>query len=138
MKKILFVAISIILLITIPKTTKADETLQDKSDTIKKESFGGNADYSLWRSIGALLLVFGVLFAVNSYLKRRQQSGFIKKSEKRLFILERAVISQKHQLVLASIDGEDYLVGVAPENISFIKLISTKSVEQNGEESTAA
>ncbi len=137
MKKLLFLALFIILLVTIPKTTKSEDKFFGKAETsqaYQKEVFDSKTDYSLWRSLGALLLVLGVLLAINSYLRKRQQAGFFKKSDKRLFILERAAISQKHQLVLANVDGADYLIGVAPENISFLRLESEKSVEDSKED----
>ena len=68
----------------------------------------------IWRSLLALFVVLGGLYALNRYLQRRTVS-FAKNSGRRTKVIERLYIDHKHSLLLVSVDNEEILLAVSPE-----------------------
>jgi flagellar biogenesis protein FliO len=77
-------------------------------------------DYNVWRSMLALALVLGGLTGVNWYLKNRANQPVGAKGTRRLRVIERFAIDQKRCLLLVSLDGKEFLVGVGNDQISVL------------------
>src|SRR3989339_1202577 len=84
--------------------------------------------FSVWRSLGAMLVVIGGLLAVNSYLNKRRDSLFrVRSKNKRIVILERAAIDHRRSLLLVEADGQRIVLGLSPDRMEPVAVLSGKA-----------
>ena len=81
--------------------------------------------YSVWRSLGAMLVVIGGLLALNSYVTKKRGGAFgMRNQSKRIAVLERTALDHRRSLVLVEVDGQRILVGLGPERIEPIAVLT--------------
>jgi len=79
-------------------------------------------DFSLWRSLGAFLIVIGLLFSLTWLLKRHGGRKFGIGGDKRIRVIERHMLGPKLSLVIARVDNRDILLGVSSTSITQIDI----------------
>jgi len=89
--------------------------------------------FSVWRSIGAMLVVIGGLLAVNSYVNKRRDSLFLGRNRnKRIVILERTAIDHRRSLLLVEADGQRIVLGLGPDRMETVAVLSGKASDSVG------
>ena len=109
-------------------TLPAEEPPAQVSKTVREypvpprspETLDEHRGMSIWRSVGALLLVLGALLLVNRWLRGRFPSSLAGSSTRRMRIEERLTIDHRRQLVLVSVDNRELVVAVSPSQISAV------------------
>jgi len=87
--------------------------------------------FSVWRSIGAMLVVIGGLLAVNAWFTKRRTGLFANRDRnKRIVVLERTAIDHRRSLVLVEADGQRILLGLAPDRMETVAVLSGKADER--------
>ncbi len=82
-----------------------------------------------FRSVGMVLLFLGVLLAISWYVRKRAGS-FSLHNSKRIKVLDRAILDMRHSVVLISVDGANFLIGVAPQSITAVAEIKQPADQQ--------
>jgi len=80
------------------------------------------------KSLGMVLLFLGVLLVASWYVRKRSGNFALRKS-KRIKVLDRVVLDMRHSLALISVDGANYLIGVAPQSITAVAEIKKPAVD---------
>jgi len=82
-----------------------------------------NAQSSVLRMVGGLLLCFGVLgFGVHAYKKYVLPRSL--SSQRRLQVVERLQLSQKNALVLVKLDGKEFLMATGSDSSRLVPISS--------------
>ena len=92
-------------------------------------------EFSLWRSMGSLLMVLGGLLAVTWFLKNRLGRTIRAGSHKRLQIVERLNVGQHQYLALINVDGDEMLVGISPNQITELGLTRKQGLGRTADQS---
>jgi flagellar biogenesis protein FliO len=87
----------------------------------------GGSGFSIWRSLGSLLMVLGGLLAVTWWLKKRFGAGSGIGPRRRLQVTDRLSLGQRQYLMIVRFDNRDMLIGVSPGAIS--RLDATDSLD---------
>jgi flagellar biosynthetic protein FliO len=110
-------------------TSNAVEAAAESSLTRDKEK--SVANFNIWRSIGAIVIVLGILLTINSFIRKKM--GFNPKTgqQRNIKIIERLAVDTRRSLLLVEVKGKQILVGVAPERIEFLNEFSNKQSRGN-------
>lgn len=71
----------------------------------------------VWRSLGGMVLVLGVLFAASVYLKKRAGLRGLGK-QRRIQVVERLAVDARRCLLLVKVEQRALLLGLSPQGIS--------------------
>jgi flagellar biogenesis protein FliO len=86
--------------------------------------------FSVWRSIGAMLLEIGGLLALNSFVTKRRDSLFaIRNRNKRIIVLERTAVDHRRSLLLVEVDGQRIVLGLGPDRMDTVAVLAGKAPE---------
>jgi flagellar biogenesis protein FliO len=88
------------------------------------------AEFSVWRSIGSLLIVLGCLMAVTWLMKKRAWGVGGMRSQRRLQIIEKLPLGPRQYLALVRVDGADMLIGISHERITELGCTSAEDFEK--------
>jgi flagellar biogenesis protein FliO len=76
------------------------------------------SDVSLWRSLGALLLVLAALLGVSRFVRDRGMTVLGSRTDRRVRIIEKLPMDQRRCLMLVAMDDEELLLGVGADGIT--------------------
>ena len=72
---------------------------------------------SLWRTMGALLVVLGLLGAL-AWLLRRQQA--IRRTGRGMGVESAISLGERRSLAIVTVEGRRLLIGLAPNNVTLV------------------
>jgi flagellar protein FliO/FliZ len=95
---------------------------------------------SMWRSLGALLVVIGILLVAARFLKNRCSGTLAigRRENRRMTMVERLAIDHKRQLVMVRVDDRDFVLAIGPDHISLIGSSAAGLVGKRENESLTA
>jgi len=108
---------------TLPSMTNLTKTTGVEQVSTKSESLANptqvpsGALSQMIRSVGGMLFVLALLFAVSVYLKKRAVKGGISKN-KRIHLVERLAMDHKKFLVLVEVNNREVLLAVTPQAVT--------------------
>lgn len=82
---------------------------------------GADAEVSAWRVVAAFLFCAGLAIAVAFLLRTRIKgtTALFSQAPRRLQLLETTRVSHQTDICLMSCDGQDFLVAVSPNGVTF-------------------
>lgn len=91
---------------------------------------------SVWRTMGALAVVLGLLAAL-TWLLRRQQA--IRRSGKGMGVESAISLGERRSLAIVTVEGRRLLLGLAPNNVTLVtELAPLPTFDQAITQATAA
>ena len=109
----------------IREDSAAKEDLLQAADSVptflksgsKQVKSGRRPRFSIWRPVGAMLVLLALLLAVSAILKRRNGGIVRKAGKRRIMLLERHGIDHRRSLALIEVDGRRVLIGISPDRL---------------------
>jgi flagellar biogenesis protein FliO len=86
------------------------------------------ADGELWRSLFAVVVVFGLLGGV-AWAARRGRLGFFTKQPASVRVETTVPLGERRSLMVVAIEGRRLLLGLTPMQVSFVTELSGKSFD---------
>ncbi len=85
-------------------------------------------DGELWRSLLAIVVVFGLLGAL-AWAARRGRLGFFTRQPSQVRVEATVPLGERRSLMVVAIEGRRLLLGLTPVQISFVTELSTAPFE---------
>jgi flagellar protein FliO/FliZ len=84
------------------------------------------ADGELWRSLVAIVVVFGLLFGL-AWAGRRGRLGFFTKQPASVRVEATVPLGERRSLMVVAIEGRRLLLGLTPVQVSFVTELTPPS-----------
>jgi len=99
--------------------SRSDTSCSGRSGIVRAGLVPGaeTSEFSIWRSVGAIIFVLGGLLAANGFLKKRQGLCAARGSSRSIRLVERLAIDPRRSLLLVEAEGQRILLGTAGEGI---------------------
>ena len=82
------------------------------------------ADGELWRSLFAIVVVFGLLFGL-AWAARRGRLGFFTKQPASVRVEATVPLGERRSLMVVAIEGRRLLLGLTPMQVSLVTELTT-------------
>jgi flagellar protein FliO/FliZ len=86
------------------------------------------ADGELWRSLFAIVVVFGLLFAL-AWAARRGRLGFFGKPPASVRVEATVPLGERRSLMVVAIEGRRLLLGLTPMQVSLVTELTGQSFD---------
>jgi flagellar biosynthetic protein FliO len=86
------------------------------------------ADGELWRSLVAIVVVFGLLGGL-AWAARRGRLGFFKKQPTHVRVEVTVPLGERRSLMVVAIEGRRLLLGLTPTQVTLVTELTGKSFE---------
>ena len=86
------------------------------------------ADGELWRSLFAIVVVFGLLGGL-AWAARRGRLGFFTKPPSSVRVEATVPLGERRSLMVVAIEGRRLLLGLTPMQVSFVTELTGKSFD---------
>jgi flagellar biosynthetic protein FliO len=86
------------------------------------------ADGELWRSLFAIVVVFGLLFGL-AWAARRGRLGFFTKQPASVRVEATVPLGERRSLMVVAIEGRRLLLGLTPVQVSLVTELTGKSFD---------
>lgn len=92
------------------------------NDSLSAAPVTALADISIWRSIGVLLLVLGLMIAAVWFLRKLQRGGLGRKFGNTLDmeIVGHLPLAQKQYLSVVRVGGQHWVLGITEQSVQYI------------------
>jgi flagellar biosynthetic protein FliO len=91
-------------------------------DTLSASPAGGLSDFSLWRSMGALVLVLALMVAAVWFLRKLQRGGIARKfgSALDMEIVGHLPLAQKQYLSVVRVGAQHWVLGITEQSVQYL------------------
>jgi flagellar biogenesis protein FliO len=86
------------------------------------------ADGELWRSLLAIVVVFGLLGGL-AWAARRGRLGFFTKPPSHVRVETTVALGERRSLMVVAVEGRRLLLGLTPMQVSFVTELTGKSFD---------
>lgn len=91
-------------------------------DSLSSAPVSALADVSIWRSVGVLILVLGLMIAAVWFLRKLQRGGLGRKfgSTLDMEIVGHLPLAQKQYLSVVRVGGQHWVLGITEQSVQYI------------------
>ena len=91
-------------------------------DTLASSPSGGLSDFSLWRSMGALVLVLALMIAAVWLLRKLQRGGLARKlgSSLDMEVVGHLPLAQKQYLSVVRVGAQHWVLGITEQSVQYL------------------